>query len=111
MSLLVEQSAQYDIFTAAYIGDLDAVQELLDLAPALADARDPGCDVAQVTPLMHAAFAGQFEVARLLLQRGATVGVNSVRLVRAISNATQLPNEKPQSRYGPFGNAVIRSST
>ena len=42
MKLLVEHGAQYDIFTAAYVGDLDAVRELLDLAPALADARDPG---------------------------------------------------------------------
>ncbi len=89
MNLLVEQGAQYDIFTAAYIGDLAAVQELLDLAPALADARDPGCDVAQITPLLHAAFAGQFAVARLLLQRGATVGGNSVRLVRATANRGQ----------------------
>ena len=86
VNLLVAQGAQYDIFTAAYVGDLDAVQRLLDLAPALADTPDPGCDVAQVTPLMHATFAGQFEVARLLLQRGATVGANSVRLVRATAN-------------------------
>lgn len=86
INLLVEHGAQYDIFTAAYIGDLVAVQELLDLAPVLADARDPACDVAPVTPLMHAAHAGQFAVARLLLQRGATVGANSVRLVRAAAN-------------------------
>lgn len=48
--------------------------------------RDPGCDVAPITPLTHAVFAGQCEVARLLLQRGATVGVNSIRLVRAAAN-------------------------
>jgi ankyrin repeat protein len=48
--------------------------------------RDPACDVAQVTPLLHAVFAGQIEVARLLVQRGATVGMNSVRLVRAAAN-------------------------
>ncbi|MCX6050320.1 MAG: ankyrin repeat domain-containing protein [Chloroflexi bacterium] len=86
VNLLVEHGAQYDIFTAAYVGDLEAVEALLDLAPDLADAPDPGCDVAQVTPLLHAVFAGQFEVAQLLLQRGATVGVNSVRLVRAAAN-------------------------
>jgi truncated hemoglobin YjbI/ankyrin repeat protein len=86
ISLLVEHGAQYDIFTASYVGDLDAVQELLDLAPELADARDPGCDVAQVTPLLHATLAGQYEVARHLLQRGATVGANSVRLIRAAAN-------------------------
>jgi ankyrin repeat protein/truncated hemoglobin YjbI len=87
VTLLVEHGAQYDIFTASCVGDLDAVRELLDLAPELADARDPACDVAQVTPLMHAVFAGQLEVAKLLLQRGATVGVNSVRLVWAAANS------------------------
>jgi hemoglobin len=86
VNLLVEHGAQYDIFTASCLGDFDAVRELLDLAPALADASDPGCDVAHITPLMHAVFAGQFEVAQLLLQRGATVGMNSVRLVRAAAN-------------------------
>src|SRR5207249_12193583 len=86
VTLLVEHGAQYDIFTAACVGDLDAVRDLLDRAPDLADARDPACDVAQVTPLMHAVFAGQLDVARLLLQRGATVGVNSVRLVWAAAN-------------------------
>jgi len=84
--LLVEHGAQYDIFTAAFIGDLDGVGKLLDLAPELADAADPACDVAGITPLMHAVFAGQLETAQLLLQRGATVGVNSVRLVRAAAN-------------------------
>jgi truncated hemoglobin YjbI/ankyrin repeat protein len=86
VKLLVEHGARYDIFTAACVGDLDALRELLDLAPELADARDPACDVAQVTPLVHAVFAGQLEAAGLLLQRGATVGVNSVRLVRTAAN-------------------------
>jgi len=84
--LLVHYGAQYDIFTAAYLGNLNAVQELLDLAPTLADASDPGCDVAHVTPLLHAVFAGQFEVAQRLLQQGATVGANSVRMLRAAAN-------------------------
>ncbi len=86
VNLLVEHGAYYDIFSAAFLGDCDAVEELLDLGPTLADAPDPGCDVAQVTPLLHAAFTGQLEIARLLLARGATVGANSVRLVRAAAN-------------------------
>jgi ankyrin repeat protein len=85
--LLVEQGAQYDIFTAACVGDLEAVRKLLDLAPELADARDPAGDVGQITPLLHAVYAGQLEVARILLQRGAGVGENSVRLVRAAANS------------------------
>lgn len=84
--LLIERGAQYDIYTAAWIGDLDAVRKLLDLAPELADACDPACDVARITPLTHAVYSDQIEVARLLLQRGASVGVNSVRLVRAAAN-------------------------
>jgi ankyrin repeat protein len=87
VKLLVEHGAQYDIFTAACVGDLDAVRELLDRAPELADAHDPACDVASITPLLHTVSAGQLEVAQLLLQRGATVGANSVRLVRAAANA------------------------
>src|SRR5207244_2809256 len=86
VQLLVEHGAQYDIFTASFVGDLDAVRQLLDLAPELADTRDPACDVAPVTPLTHAVYAGQLEVARHLLERGATVGANSVRLVRAAAN-------------------------
>ena len=86
VKLLVEHGAQYDIFTAAYVGDLEAVKKLLDLAPELADARDPASDVGQITPLMHAVYAKRLEVAQLLLQRGATVGQNSVRLVRAAAN-------------------------
>jgi ankyrin repeat protein len=86
VKMLVEHGAQYDIFTASCLGDFDVVRELLDSAPDLANAGDPGCDVADVTPLMHAVFAGQIEVAQLLLRRGATVGVNSVRLIRAAAN-------------------------
>jgi cytohesin len=56
------------------------------MAPELADARDPASDVGQITPLMHAVYAEQLEVAQLLLQRGATVGKNSVRLVRVAAN-------------------------
>ncbi len=86
VKLLIEHGAQYDIFTASCVGDLDGVQELLDLAPQLADVSDPACDVAQITPLLHAVSAGQFAVARLLLQRGASVGANSARLVRVAAN-------------------------
>jgi truncated hemoglobin YjbI/ankyrin repeat protein len=89
VKLLVAQGAQYDIFTAACVGDLDAVRELLDRNPALADISDPACDVAQITPLLHAVYAGQIEVASLLLQRGATVGANSVRLIQAAANSGQ----------------------
>lgn len=86
VKLLIEHGAQYDIFTAASLGDVDAVRELLDLNPSLADVADPAADVAQITPLLHAAVAGQFEVAQILFQNGAKVGLNSARLIRAAAN-------------------------
>ena len=90
VSLLIDRGAQYDIFTAAFVGDLDAVQRLLGLAPELANAHDPASDVASVTPLLHAVSAGQLEVSQLLLQRGAVVGANGVRLVRIAANAGEV---------------------
>ena len=89
VELLVEHGAQYDIFTASFCGDLDAARKLLELAPELVNAHDPACDVASITPLLHAVSTGQLEVSQLLLERGASVGANSVRLVRIAANAGQ----------------------
>ena len=87
VNLLVEHGAQYDIFTAAFVGDLAAIRALLDAAPGLTNAHDPASDVASITPLTHAVDAGQFDAAKLLFERGANVGDNGVRLVRAAANA------------------------
>lgn len=48
-------------------GDLDLVRSILDADPRLALARDER----GATPLHHAAIAGQREVVRLLVERGA----------------------------------------
>lgn len=87
--LLVEYGACYDIFTAAFVGDVGAVHRFLEMSPELVNACDPAHDLAEVTPLMVAVLAQQVEVSRLLLERGATVGKNSVRLVRAAANSGQ----------------------
>jgi ankyrin repeat protein/truncated hemoglobin YjbI len=83
---LIERGAVYDVFTASSLGDLDAVRELLNRAPELADAPDPASDVARITPLHHAVHCGRVDVARLLLEEGARVGTNGVRLIRAAAN-------------------------
>lgn len=83
VDLLLRRGAQYDIFTAAFLGDLNAVQRLLEQDPPLVNAADPACDLARITPLMHAVFTEQTETARLLLARGASIETNSVRLLRA----------------------------
>lgn len=86
VKLLVEQGALYDIFTAAFVGDLASVRSLLERAPELVNATDPASDVAQITPLLHAVSAGQLEIAHLLVERGATVGRYSARLLQAAAN-------------------------
>lgn len=56
-----------DVFEAATVGDVDRLRQLLDEDPELARARS--ADAA--TALHFAAFFGQPEAARLLLERGA----------------------------------------
>ncbi|MXY97808.1 MAG: hypothetical protein F4Z29_08680 [Gemmatimonadetes bacterium] len=80
-AFLLERGAVYDVFSACFLGDLDRVGELLDAAPGLVNAHDPACDLLPVTPLHHAVQAGNEEVARMLFDRSANVGVNSTALV------------------------------
>jgi ankyrin repeat protein len=62
-----------DICTAAYIGDIERVRELLDEDPSLANR--PSDYVTYYpcsgTPLRNAASGGQVEIVKLLLARGA----------------------------------------
>jgi len=60
--------ASCDIWTAAFVGNLDRVRELLDQDPSLVNQM--GGDRSG-SPLVHAAGRGHLEVVRLLLERGA----------------------------------------
>jgi ankyrin repeat protein len=70
---LIARGASVDIWTAAHMGDLDRVRELLDQDPALANRNSDyngyylGCGSA----LKNAAAKGHLEIVRLLLERGA----------------------------------------
>lgn len=65
--------AYCDICTAAYIGDLDRVRELLDEDPSLANRPSDYVTyyACSGTPLRNAAGAGHLEIVKLLLERGA----------------------------------------
>lgn len=70
---LRSRGAECDLCTAAHIGDLARVRELLDRDPSLANR--PSDYVTYYpcsgTPLRNAAAAGHLEIVRLLLERGA----------------------------------------
>ncbi len=67
------RGARCDICTAAYIGDLARVRELLDQDPALVNQPSPYVSYypCSGTPLRNAAAAGRAEMVALLLARGA----------------------------------------
>jgi ankyrin repeat protein len=67
------RGADVDICTAAYIGDLERVRELLDQDPSLANRPSDYVTyyACSGTPLKNAAAAGHIEIVRLLLERGA----------------------------------------
>ena len=66
---LLAAGPELDVFSAAAVGDTERLAELLDDDPAAVDA----VAVDGFRPLQLAAFFGQPEAARLLLERGAPV--------------------------------------
>ena len=68
---LVARGAHYDISVAAKMGDAARVRELLDQDPGLANRVPAYCGYYSGLPLRCAAGAGQLEVVKVLLDRGA----------------------------------------
>ncbi len=67
------KGAEIDICTAAHIGDLEYVRALLDRDPSLANQPDAYVSyyACSGTAIRNAAAAGQLDIVRLLLERGA----------------------------------------
>ena len=83
---LIARGADYDLATAARLGDLDRVRELLDRDPPLVN-QVPAYSYYTGVALRNAAAAGHIEVVRLLLERGAD------------------PNQ-PEPGIAPYGGAL-----
>ena len=66
VDLLLDRGAELDVCSAAILGHLDRLKELLDADPALARDRSTGLE-----PICWAAYGNQAETARELLARGA----------------------------------------
>ncbi len=87
--LLVSRGAEYAISDAAWLGDLQKVEELLRGNPSLANAVDSGL---RESVLGTAVRAGETEIAELLLAHGADpngtsrFGLPSLHLAAALGN-------------------------
>jgi len=78
---LLANGAVDDVFTAAWLGDLDALRAHLDRNPELVATIDPADDYQEVTPLVHAVYSGSRACVELLLERGADVARHSGKLL------------------------------
>lgn len=72
MDGLMARGSSCDIWTAAYVGNIERVRELLDRDPSLVNQLG---EDRSGTPLVHAAGRGHLEVVRLLLEGGADPNV------------------------------------
>jgi len=66
-ALLLRRGVKEDIFTHAFLGELDRLHEDISRDPSAAQAIDPAVDALQVTPVHHAVAGDQVDALRALL--------------------------------------------
>lgn len=81
--VLVAAGAHDDVFTAALLGDLTALTDLLRDDPGLAGATDPMVDVLDITPADHAVAGGHRAALRLILNQRGECSSGYVRALRS----------------------------
>ena len=80
---LIERGAATDIYTAAFLGDREAVVEYLEREPRLATAEKPQHDAGlRATALHYAVSPGRLDIVTTLLARGADPRPYSGWLIR-----------------------------
>jgi truncated hemoglobin YjbI len=81
-ALLLRSGAKDDIFTAAFLGELQLLKEATKSDRGLTQAPDPAVDVLDITPIHHAVAGGRVDALRLLLDRTNEPLKGSVRALR-----------------------------
>lgn len=82
--VLLDQGARVDVFCAAFLGQLDALQA--HLTEGLANVQSPHEDFHPVTPLHYAVDGGSVAAARLLLASGADARTSGGRLLTSAAS-------------------------
>jgi ankyrin repeat protein len=112
------RGAYVDICTAASVGDLKRVRELLDQDPSLANrvSEYVGYYIGSGAPLKNAASRGHIEIVRLLLERGADpnlpeegIAPHGHALYSAVANRHH-DIAKLLLEHGAYPNAEVESS-
>jgi ankyrin repeat protein len=80
---LLGRGAREDIFTAAFLGDLSLVRQLMAERPSLAQVSDPATDVLTITPIHHAVGGDQLPTLRVLLDHTTEPVRTGARALRA----------------------------
>jgi ankyrin repeat protein len=81
--LLLQNGAVADIFTSAFLGDAQHVEESLRAEPGLAQATDPALDVLDITPVHHAIAGKHPQVLEVLLSMAERPLLGGTRALRA----------------------------
>jgi ankyrin repeat protein/truncated hemoglobin YjbI len=81
---LLDHGAQVDVFSAAFLGELDTLRE--HIAAGLVNAQSPHDDLHPVTPLHHAVDGGSVNATTLLLDSGADAHTCGGRLLTSAAN-------------------------
>jgi truncated hemoglobin YjbI/ankyrin repeat protein len=85
-AVLGRAGARGDVFTAAFLGDLDTLDEMLASDPSLAQASDPATDVVEITPVHHAVAGGQVDALRRLLGHTSIPLLGGTRALRGAAS-------------------------
>jgi truncated hemoglobin YjbI/ankyrin repeat protein len=88
-NLLIRHGATEDIFTHAFLGDLERLDDDLDCEPSSAQAADPAVDVLEITPIHHAVAGGRVDALRMLLSRASQPNEQLLGGSRALRRATE----------------------
>src|SRR5215471_6102737 len=91
-ALLLRRGAQEDIFTHAFLGEVDRLREAVGYDPGMAQAIDPATDVLQITPVHHAVAGGRTEALRALLSAMSQTNEPLRGAARAIRDAAAREN-------------------